>query len=209
MVVDASGLSPAGAELWLSPAERRLAELKKAPEAHRAWLLGRLAAKAAAAAQWGVEPAEAQILNEPDGRPRLFAPGGRMGEISISHSCGAAAALAGPEPVGVDLERAGRRLSDRVWRWAFTAPQRALSAGAHPTWPARLALWCAREAAGKAAGLGLLNHLRQIRAEAADWRGGKILVRLDGRPARGLWVRLIRRQAYLIAFTALNQDFRA
>ncbi len=160
---------------------RELAEgrSKASPTAGRNWFLGRLAAKAAAGRLWGLDPARVEVLHGQDGRPVLFSPDGPLeaGLVSISHTAGAAVGAAGPAPVGVDLERRDRRLTDRLARWAFTGLERELAASAPSrSFPGLLALWCAREAAAKSWGRALLNHLDRVRVVAADWPAGRLTV---------------------------------
>lgn len=178
-----------------SPCERAEGELKSAPAAFRAWFLGRLAAKAAAGRWRGRGPGRAEILKGPQGRPELR--GG--GHVSISHTGGAAAAAAGPEPLGVDLERRDRPISERLRRWAFSPRELELAEAAPPLWPGPLALWCAREAGAKAWGRGLLNHLDQVRVAEADWAAGRLRVDWLGPEPAQVQVDLIAAGDYLLA----------
>ena len=187
------------AENLLSAAEKADGA-DKSSASYRAWLLGRLAGKAAAAEFWGIAPKQAEIVRHPDGWPKLNLPGGRTGCLSISHSAGAALAVAAnwPDRCGVDLERLDRPIVDKAWLWAFASEERELAENAPPgEIPPRLALWCAKEAAAKAWGLGLLNHLAQVRATKADWAAGMVDVTLaDIGPVP---VKLMIQGPYLVA----------
>ena len=189
-----------GAAQLLSTAEEAEGRAKSSPAAYRAWLLGRLAAKAAAARFWQLSPEQVKIVRSPDGRPLLRLPGNQTGQVSISHTAGAAVAVVGKGPygLGVDLERLDRSIDDRAWHWAFDAEERGLTEKASRTgFPPRLALWCAKEAAGKAHGLALLNNLSLVRAVAADWTDGLLRVSLSGPENTETTVKLIACGPYL------------
>jgi len=135
------------------------------------WLAGRTAAKEAVAELIRVESgadvplADIEILPEPLGRPSVVAPAldGLRAVVSISHAGGQAAALAAlvaedeEESVGFDIEPLGQRpagfhaaaLSERERRLLADLP-----ADVAERWHVRC--WCAREAAGKAAGSGVV-----------------------------------------------------
>jgi phosphopantetheinyl transferase len=164
----------------------------------RGWLLGRLAAKAAAGRRWRLPPAEVEIKSGPAGRPWSFRASAPAGFISLSHTRGAAAAVAAGRPVGVDLEPWSRPLSDRAWVWSFSPGERRL-AESGGFFPARLALWCAKEAAAKSWGRALLDHLPRVRVAEADWPAGRLTVAWRGRERESSEVRLSRWDAYLVA----------
>lgn len=162
----------------LTDRERKEGRQKSAPAAYRGWLLGRLAAKEAVGRLWHLPPAAVEVLKGPDGAPRASS-GERVlaaGGVSISHTSDAAVAVAAEAPVGVDLERLDRPVSPRTWRWAFSPEEQKLLDGAADRFPPELALWCAKEAAAKAWGRGLLNHLNRVRVLRADWPAGRMTV---------------------------------
>lgn len=204
-LVDGEPGGPAGrAAQVLSPAEKDEGKIKSSPAAYRAWLLGRLAAKAAAADFWHLPPERVEIFRNPDGRPILRLPGESTGQVSISHTAGAAAAVvgSGPDGLGVDLERLDRSIDERAWHWAFSDDERHLAENVLRTgFPPRLSLWCAKEAAGKACGLGLLNNLARVRVTAADWTAGLVKVSLSGPEKAEVTIRLIVCGPYLTALT--------
>ncbi|MDR0881595.1 MAG: 4'-phosphopantetheinyl transferase superfamily protein [Candidatus Adiutrix sp.] len=169
------------AELALFLTEREIAacRLKKDSPARRNWLLGRLAVKAAAYRRWWFDPDRLAIINNEAGAPELMVNGRpkTTRSISISHTSGAAVGAVAENPVGVDLERWERPLSPQLIDWAFSESERRLAlAPSGQEWPAGLALWCAREAAAKAWGIPLLNHLAQVRVKATDWASGQLTV---------------------------------
>jgi acyl transferase domain-containing protein/phosphopantetheinyl transferase len=156
----------------LGPAERGAFLATCGPDrrrSHRLW--GRIAAKEAARRLWQADglpatyPADLAIVKDPSGRPwlvRVQDPDDRsLPAVSIAHTDGVALALAASNPaarVGVDVET----IIDRPRGFeeaAFTPPERAIlsqwSGMRRAEWVARL--WCAKEAAAKAAGIGLTS----------------------------------------------------
>lgn len=117
----------------------------------------RLLRRAGAALRGGPESGYA-VGREPSGRPTLHAPGGAEVYVSVSHTAGCVTVAATVDgPVGVDVE-ASRELP--VWplarRWYDPAELDWLEAAPTGALTARfLALWTAKEAVGKALGLGL------------------------------------------------------
>ena len=143
------------------------------PERRRtSWLLGRIAAKDAlrswARARHGLALAPVDVTILPDGLgrpvarcPWLPAP---LPSLSISHTEDHAAALLVEHgTVGFDMENLAGFQGYREVAESFSAEEQSFFS----VWPeireAVLALWCAREAAAKAAGSGL-------RGRPADWR---------------------------------------
>ncbi len=132
------------------------------------WLLGRIAAKEAARDwfrirhQLQLASADIEIVGDDRGRPQVRVdalPGASMPAVSISHSRGwAAAVVADPGlAVGFDYQRVNNVRAGELIRGAFgeaeqhwfsSVPEAQLELVA-------TALWCAKEAAAKAAGTGL------------------------------------------------------
>lgn len=169
------GFLDIGHEIWkrvlahmvLGARERPLFEaLPRAGTRREDWLMGRVAAKDAVrhwAAAQGLElaPADIEILNDAEGRPYVVCPalGAAPPAVSLSH-CGRAAvavAAAAGSAVGIDLQSLRRVDTDALLRGGAgpqeTALVQRLAPGERPR--AAVALWCAKEAAAKAAGLGL------------------------------------------------------
>ncbi|WP_329144144.1 polyketide synthase dehydratase domain-containing protein [Streptomyces sp. NBC_01456] len=161
---------PASQELvmrrYLGAAERAHYE-RCAPHARTAWLLGRIAAKdAVRELLWDegagpVFPAEVPLVNDDHGRPRPDGPLARGIHVSLAHKDRIAVALAHRAgPVGIDIETVTEdpRALERI---ALTPAERRLADGLHARDAAGgrahwlTALWCAKEAAAKAAGSGL------------------------------------------------------
>ncbi len=94
-------------------------------------------------------------------------------EISISHNARGAVAAAGDVPVGVDMALASPQQLE-LWD-SFTTPgERELFADflrsqPEQSWATRL--WCAKEAVGKALGIGLAGRPRDFQAMAAGTDG--------------------------------------
>ena len=152
----------------LHPDERSEWEALRSLRRRREWLMGRLAAKDAVRRRLeslgGVVPAPDAIAVRPDawGRPlatcEAVEKAGPPPALSIAHTHGVAAAVAGTtsDGLGLDLERIDRRRGDYE-RAAFTVEERrGLDAGPQTTRAERaLRLFCAKEAVAKAIGRGL------------------------------------------------------
>jgi acyl transferase domain-containing protein/phosphopantetheinyl transferase len=155
------------AHLMLTRDERRQwYALPDRGERRTQWLLGRVAAKDAVR-QWAKDrldlelaPCDIEIATSPDDRPEVrihrLADTQRMPAVSISH-CAEVAVAAASDPrersVGIDVDCIGRTRIDDLREVAFVASEQALIDAAAPTRSERVAmhLWCAKEAALKAA----------------------------------------------------------
>ncbi|MCM1966553.1 type I polyketide synthase [Streptomyces sp. G1] len=187
---------PASQELvmrrYLGAAERAAYE-RLAPRARAPWLLGRIAAKDALRhLLWDggagpVFPAEVPIGNDPAGRP--LAGGALAGgvRLSIAHKDRIAVALAHPGlPVGIDVEQVTTD-PDALVRIALAPGElglaERLAAREGTGLPAALtALWCAKEAAAKAAGTGLGGRPRDWRTTGDPDSGELCVLSPDGHP---------------------------
>jgi malonyl CoA-acyl carrier protein transacylase/phosphopantetheinyl transferase (holo-ACP synthase) len=183
----------------LSEAERTEWDAMSADDRRKAeWLLGRVAAKDAVCRLLARRGAgefaarEVVVRAEADGRPTALMAGGAefpAGRLclSIAHTAATAAALAGiveegePLGVGIDIESAQRAVT-HLEAEAFAASEAVLLAAAPAggRGPWLLRGWCAKEAAAKAAGTGLLGDPRQVRIESLDWQTGRMCVTLGG-----------------------------
>ncbi|WP_328787688.1 polyketide synthase [Streptomyces sp. NBC_00273] len=180
---------PASQELvmrrYLGAAERAAYE-RLSPRARAPWLLGRIAAKdALRQLLWDggagpVFPAEVPIGNDPAGRPVAVSPLTGGFRLSIAHKDRLAVALAHPaRPVGIDVEQVTAD-PDALIRIALGPGELRLAEGLAARGgtglPAALtSLWCAKEAAAKAAGGGLGGRPRDWRV-AGDPDSGALLV---------------------------------
>jgi acyl transferase domain-containing protein/phosphopantetheinyl transferase len=150
------------------------------------WLLARICAKDAvrqwARAAHGVDlaPADVELATDARGKPfvqRVAGVGGPLPDISLAHSQGlAVAALVPPgATIGVDVQRTrAARPADVVAGGFDESERRWLGASGidGPDHAAVLALWCAKEAAAKAAGLGFEGNPKRWIVVGYDPRGG-------------------------------------
>ncbi|NJM97111.1 MAG: 4'-phosphopantetheinyl transferase superfamily protein [Phormidesmis sp. RL_2_1] len=157
------------AHLMLSQPEREVwYALPERGDRRTDWLLGRIAAKDALR-QWAdqvlqvaLAPVDIEIRTTPAGKPYASCaalPQQAWPDLSISHSEGyaiASVALAGQQ-LGIDIERRSPVLE--TMQPAFTKAEIQLlqNLSAEMQALAIQGLWCAKEAAAKAAGIGLQN----------------------------------------------------
>jgi acyl transferase domain-containing protein/phosphopantetheinyl transferase len=168
---------------YLCAAERpRYDELT--PNTRRQWLLGRIAAKDAVRQRlWElgagpIYPAEITVDNDDRGRPRA-AGAFRPTHVSLAHCAGKGrrpgigVALAGPGPVGIDIEAVAERDAGTE-EIALTPAERALLDGRPSADRAELftRLWTAKEAVGKALGTGLAGRPHDFEVAAPQAAGG-------------------------------------
>lgn len=176
-----------GAHLILS--RRELQEYKAMKDGPRRteWIFGRAAAKDAVRAwmkkRFGADlfPADVEITTDANGNPQATGPWtakfNEVPRVSIAHKGPYAVAAAGKGLVGVDLERVDSRDNgfDAV---AFDDHERQLLAplsGDHrDEWVTRA--WCAKEAAGKALGVGLMDGPATMVVRGLDQKAGALLV---------------------------------
>jgi phosphopantetheinyl transferase len=184
------GLRTAGTGIWLRAWSHTVLDegeraawhnLPAAGGRRYEWLAARTAAKEAASALTGRHPVDIAIDNDSAGRPVAAAPV----HLSLTHAAGVAAALVSPDAaVGLDVEPLSR-FSEVLEAAALTSEERALLASAPPAaadeWVLRL--WCAKEAAAKAAGTGLAGTPRSLVIHRID-ADGSVVVERSG-PAAG------------------------
>lgn len=189
-------LFPPGAALWkdlwasliLTAQERRDFQSRRATERRQLeWLGGRTVAKDAVQSflrnQYGLEllPADIEIAADEHGKP---VAGGSwtqnipaVPEISLSHSDGVAVAVvaggAGKKSLGIDIQ-AMRALAQDFDSLAFSSDEQKLlkSIEEQDRTEWLLRLWCAKEAASKALGLGLIEGPSSIRIVSLDAANG-------------------------------------
>ncbi|MFJ3961802.1 beta-ketoacyl synthase N-terminal-like domain-containing protein [Streptomyces sp. NPDC090036] len=187
---------PASQELvmrrYLGAAERAVYE-RLSPRARAPWLLGRIAAKdALRQLLWDrgagpVFPVEVAVGNDPAGRPVAWSPLTRGFRLSIAHKDRIAVALAHRDrPVGIDVEQVTAD-PDALIRIALGPAEvrlaERLAAREGTGLPAALtALWCAKEAAAKAAGSGLGGRPRDWRVAGDPNSGGLLVASPEGDP---------------------------
>jgi phosphopantetheinyl transferase len=155
------------------------------------WLFGRAAAKDAVRRllkdRHGLEtfPADIEIGHDQDGRPfaSFLGLGASMimPSISIAHSEEVAVAIAGYAPegqwLGIDIERIRPR-QEAFQEIAFSKDELGLldafSGSARDEWVARF--WCAKEAAAKGLGKGLVDGPRSLQVRSLDVATGRVEV---------------------------------
>lgn len=170
---------------------------RQGPRTQRAWLAGRIAAKDAVrdllrrAGRGPLFPVEVTIANEPSGRPVAKTRASADVRVSIAHKDGIAVALAREGcDVGIDVERIAPR-QEAFAALALTEAEQRLVADEPPDvgWTR---LWCAKEAAAKAAGTGLQGapHRFPVR----DRAGTRLLV-------GDRWTQTKRHDDFIIGWT--------
>ncbi len=205
MMLDRSSLGSAvfatGGGVWirviaactLGRGERAQFEAMSAFESRRLdWLTGRIAAKDSVReylrAHGGprVLPADIAIRNTPDGQPAVEFIGDTRAvappAISISHTGSVAVAIASApgRRVGIDIEPLARvaTMTPDFLRTVIHPLEDALVPEIEAMiW--RLRVWCAKEAAAKACGVGLGSGLLRMRAVRLDQRTGSVHVQRD------------------------------
>jgi acyl transferase domain-containing protein/phosphopantetheinyl transferase len=162
------------------------------------WLLGRIAAKDAVRSFFkkrhglSVYPADIDIVKDEHGRPEprgyWSQDIGYIPSLSVSHSNQLAIAIAGRcaahQRLGVDMQHIEPRSPD-FEGFAFTLHERGLldrveNPDRHE-WLTRF--WCAKEAVGKALGLGLTHGPHSVIVKALDQAQGIVYVVLGDRLA--------------------------
>jgi malonyl CoA-acyl carrier protein transacylase/phosphopantetheinyl transferase len=180
------------AYMVLNPWEREQWQVLKGSGRRRLeWLQGRIAAKdAVRRLLWDTDgvrlcPADIEIWVTESGVPAVRLAGKQTGlpppSISISHARGKTIAIAGRPGwgtgIGIDLERIGR-ITDEVAQLVLSSSERELldsmDEATRSEWATRI--WCAKEAVGKAMGLGLVPGSDGIEAGCIDRASGCISI---------------------------------
>lgn len=158
------------AEAVLTPTERETLAGFQFPKRRNDWLLGRYAAKLAVCqAVEGVwTPRLVEIRALETGRPWFIGADYRTSgwHLSITHGHGLAAALVGPAPVGIDLEKL-RPLEPGGWRFFLSDEERAWLEAEPLGADGAIVAWALKEAAFKALH-GAVTGVLKIRLEAAE-----------------------------------------
>lgn len=175
------------AHLTLMPQEREFwYSLPETSPRRQDWLLGRIVAKDAVR-QWasqnlGIDlaPMDVGIFATDQGQPVIYCPQLEshyaLPGISISHRGGTAiAAVSFPGyGIGIDLENRRQTVGTDLIPSAFTPQEQDWLTTLEPDAP--LILWCAKEAAAKAAGLGLQGNPREWQISAYLSRENRVTV---------------------------------
>jgi 4'-phosphopantetheinyl transferase EntD len=179
------------ARLALSAPERQELETRRSlPPATLSWLLGRIAAKDAVRSLGSLDVglADVRVASDEHGAPTIELASGRGPRVSLAHKERAAVAVAADprrfRGVGIDVEPRGRLDAALVEDAFGEAERRILQAAARAAgeelddW--HTGAWCAKEAAGKAVGRGLVGGPRSLEIVAVDARSGRFSLELRG-----------------------------
>ncbi|GAB3473561.1 4'-phosphopantetheinyl transferase superfamily protein [Azotobacter salinestris] len=183
------------------------------PPRQQQWQLGRVAAKDAVRAWLAahseqpemLHPAAFVIDSEAAGQPRVagLEEHARLPRISIAHCEDRAVALAGEQPVGIDIEQIRPRAAGFLESFS-TAGERellddlAVEGALRDEWVTRL--WSAKEAAGKLLGTGVDGAPQRFEAIAIDGAGSFIIQVRDS--GRLIGVHSVRDGDFVIAYAA-------
>jgi phosphopantetheinyl transferase/acyl carrier protein len=165
------------------------------------WLLGRLVGKDAVRqlliTRYSLQLCPADIEIDSDHHGALVVRGpwtaitGRAPCLTLAHSDGIAVAIAAEcqldEGIGIDIERV-RELPNELMTATFSPEEYGLIAHLEPAlareWAVRL--WCAKEALGKALGVGLLGGPLNAPVQEVDIQTGGVRITLTGQLSREL-----------------------
>lgn len=176
----------ARAEAALTEAERAHFARYTFPKRRHDWLLGRWAAKLAAADACGCAPEAVEVASGEKGRPLFVTPDASLGgwDLSLTHGHGRAAAIVAPGPAGVDLE-AMRDVPPGGWRFFLAEDERAWLQG-QPLGPfGEIVFWAVKEAAYKALH-GEVDAMPKLRV-AVDAAAGRARVTHAGGTVEARW----------------------
>lgn len=173
-------LDAAGQDHWLamlSPAERSRYQAMASASRQRSFLLGRVVLRSTLASQFGIQPGQVVIKQEPGGRPFLGHPGWCF---SLSHVEDQLVLVLADQAsaIGVDLEwprgdRPWRRLAQR--RLPESQAQVVASAPLGAEAARFCTYWTLLEALAKARGCSVLDASLHPQAEALVWQHCKPL----------------------------------
>lgn len=166
--------------------EARLLSEKVVPKRAAEWAAGRAAVRKClerllATAGSSHLGGEIRIVQDEQGKPIAELsgqPGIQIGEVSLSHSNGIAMAMAGLpgefRGIGVDVEKIESR--SEAWAGDYFSEEEIVSAGnGDRRWAQLTRMWCLKEAALKALGIGLRFDLKDIRVASLDSSGRAVL----------------------------------
>jgi 4'-phosphopantetheinyl transferase EntD len=175
----------------LAPEEVLAWDRFRSPKRRREWLMGRIAAKEAVRLRLtradSPPPSRRDIVIRADerGRPSLEI----AIDLSIAHTEGVAVAAASTRAagLGIDVERLDRRRGDYERAAFMDDERRRLDEGTADRRAERaLRLFCAKEAAAKATGLGLMGSPHNLHLVDCDAGLTRIELRAAGRLAEAL-----------------------
>lgn len=177
--------------LMLTPTERQIWYNFPAGNRRKDWLLGRIAAKDAIRQRvyqdWAIAlaPIDIEICTTDLGKPFAEIPllEAVLPDLSIAHTGGEAIAIlaANDEQIGIDLEPLHAERDYNLLQGAFTESEQNLLQQLPKTQQttAMLAFWCAKEAAAKAAGTGLMGAPRRWQVYSYAPADGQIAIEFE------------------------------
>lgn len=123
---------------------------------------------------------EQHVVYDEDGRPSLAPEGSDCRHLSISHTDGYVAVALADVPVGIDIERRGRRVERVVDH--FLKPEEVAVLLLTPDYSLSLHLaWSAKESAFKILGKDYYDLQRLTTVLSIDFSSSKMLLRVEGR----------------------------
>lgn len=185
-----ASLEDPGDESLLAPEELARAERCASARIRARFVRGRSLLRTVLAAYTGVPPSGIAFRETPEGKPHLQGDGADV-RFNLTHTGGIwALAVACGREVGIDVERADRRVDvESVARRLF-APSEAAAIARLPESERRAAFfrcWSAREAVVKACGTGMLVPVVTFEVEADPAR--PLAVRAAGDAPFPWWIR--------------------
>ena len=155
------------------------------------WLFGRIAAKEAVRrylkdfhqARWSY--ADVEIMADDMGKPYALGDWREYQQaeldIAIAHTSEFVVAVAAANArVGVDVEQAGRNLSEEFAAGVFMPEELELAAQSASAAQAIIRFWCAKEAVSKALGTGIRYSPREMNVKSYQADSGALAMRLTG-----------------------------
>ncbi|HET8946404.1 MAG TPA: 4'-phosphopantetheinyl transferase superfamily protein [Candidatus Polarisedimenticolia bacterium] len=175
----------------LAPEEIETWNTFRLPKRRREWLMGRIVAKEAVRILMRRDdgphpPSRREIVVRTDERGRPSVP---AMVLSIAHTEGIAVAAVSTRAagIGIDVERLDRRRGDYEPAAFTEGERRRLDAGPADRRAERaLRLFCAKEAAAKATGLGLMGSPHNLDLVACDAGVTRVELRAAGRLAEAV-----------------------
>ncbi|HEX8324178.1 MAG TPA: 4'-phosphopantetheinyl transferase superfamily protein [Tepidisphaeraceae bacterium] len=170
----------AAAYAVLDPYERQRAAAVLKETTRTAFIFAHALTRWALSTRGSVAPADWRFGRESSGKPFVTGPAASGLSFNISHTDGLiTCAVAGGEPVGVDVECVRRPVDVRLFERVLSAAERAELAGLADDAQRRrfYAIWTAKEAYAKATGRGVSEALRDMTVDTAE--GQPTLIGVD------------------------------
>lgn len=163
---------------FLSPAEIAYLETLRFPLRRNSFLLGRCAAKKALSHCVGEpDPSRIEIVKGVFDQPVVISSGRKSAELSLSHSAGAAIALACHlgHPIGVDIEFVQDANAEFLSSCLTSHDAKLMAALPQPPPVARYLIWSMKEALSKALRCGLMTPFQVFELSSITLNSGACL----------------------------------